>query len=203
MRQTDRLALGALLVATALVATGCATKKYVAQEVGTTNKRVDDVQSQVEVNQTTLREHDARISEMSSTAQDALDRAIEAGKLAEGKFLYETVLSDDTTKFAFDSSELSDEARAAVNTFAGQIKSEDRGVYIEIQGHTDSTGDETYNVDLGQQRADAVWRYLSQEHGFPLARMNTISYGESEPVSDNGTREGRTQNRRVALVVLR
>lgn len=203
MRQIDRLALAVSVVALTVVASGCATKKYVAQEVGAANERVDEVQTQVETNQTTLRDHDTRITEVSQTAQDALERAMEAGKLAEGKFLFETVLSDNETKFAFDSSELSDEARAAVDTFANQVKNEDAGVYIEIQGHTDATGSEEYNVDLGQHRADAVWRYLSQEHGFPLARMNTISYGESEPVSDNGTREGRAENRRVALVVLR
>lgn len=203
MRKIDRLALAVSMVALTVVASGCATKKYVAQEVGAANERVDEVQTQVETNQTTLRDHDTRITEISQTAQDALERAMEAGKLAEGKFLFETVLSDNETKFAFDSSELSDEAQAAVNAFAEQVKSEDAGVYIEIQGHTDATGSEEYNTELGQQRADAVWRYLSQEHDFPLARMNTISYGESEPVSDNGTREGRAENRRVALVVLR
>lgn len=203
MRQIDRLALAVSMVALTVVASGCATKKYVAQEVGTANERVDEVQTQVETNQTTLREHDTRMTEISQTAQDALERAMEAGKLAEGKFLFETVLSDNETKFAFDSSELSDEAQAAVDAFAEQVKGEDRGVYIEIQGHTDTTGSEEYNEQLGQNRADAVWQYLSKEHGFPLARMNTISYGESEAVSDNGTREGRAENRRVALVVLR
>lgn len=203
MRQIDRLALAVSMVALTVVASGCATKKYVAQEVGAANERVDEVQTQVETNQTTLREHDTRMTEISQTAQDALERAMEAGKLAEGKFLFETVLSDNETKFAFDSSELSDEAQAAVDAFAEQVKGEDRGVYIEIQGHTDTTGSEEYNEQLGQNRADAVWQYLSKEHGFPLARMNTISYGESEAVSDNGTREGRAENRRVALVVLR
>lgn len=203
MRQIERLALGVSMVALTVVASGCATKKYVAQEVGATRERVDGVQTQVETNQTTLREHDTRITEISQTAQDALERAMEAGKLAEGKFLFETVLSDNETKFAFDSSELSDEARAAVDAFANQVKGEDRGVYIEIQGHTDTTGSEEYNMELGRQRAEAVWHYLSQEHDFPLARMNTISYGESEPVSDNGASEGRAENRRVALVVLR
>lgn len=203
MRQIDRLALAVSMVALTVVASGCATKKYVAQEVGAANERVDEVQTQVETNQTTLSEHDTRMTEISQTAQDALERAMEAGKLAEGKFLFETVLSDNETKFAFDSSELSDEAQAAVDTFAEQVKGEDRGVYIEIQGHTDTTGSEEYNEQLGQNRADAVWQYLSKEHGFPLARMNTISYGESEAVSDNGTREGRAENRRVALVVLR
>ena len=53
----------------------------------------------------------------SKTAQEALDRAVAAGRLAEGKLLYETVLSDDKVKFGFDKAELSAEAKAALDAF--------------------------------------------------------------------------------------
>jgi len=191
-----------------LVATGCATKKYVAGEVGGVTKRVDDVQSQVEDAQTQLKQHDERINQnqaatatASKTAQEALDRAVAAGKLAEGKFLYETVLSDDKVKFGFDKAELSKDAQAALDEFGNKLKTENKNVYIEIQGHTDNVGSKEYNLELGQKRAEAVRRYLSMQ-GVPLNRMSVISYGESSPVSDNSTREGRAQNRRVVLVVL-
>jgi peptidoglycan-associated lipoprotein len=188
---------------TALVGTtGCATKKYVRQETGTVNTRVDDVQGQVEQTQTRLNQHDQQISDVSQTAQDALRRAQEAGKLAEGKFLYETVLTDDKVKFAVDTADLSPEGQEAIDQFAEQLKSQNKNVYIEIQGHTDSTGSEKYNEELGLLRAEAVRRYLNQKHGFPLHRINVISYGESASVADNNSREGRSQNRRVALVVL-
>jgi outer membrane protein OmpA-like peptidoglycan-associated protein len=182
--------------------TGCATKKYVRQETGTVNTRVDDVQGQVEQTQTRLNQHDQQIGDVSKTAQDALRRAQEAGKLAEGKFLYETVLTDDKAKFAVDTADLSSEAQAAIDQFAEQLKSQNKNVYIEIQGHTDSTGSEKYNEELGLLRAEAVRRYLNQKHGFPLHRINVISYGETAAVADNNNREGRSQNRRVALVVL-
>lgn len=206
--------LFALLTALAVVASaGCATKKYtrdyVAGETQVVHERVDDVEEQVEQNQQRLDEHDQKISqanqeaqEASKTAREALDRAQEAGKLAQGKFLYEVALTDNDVRFGFDRSSLSDEARAALDSFAEQLKQEDRGVYVEIQGHTDSVGDEAYNEELGLERAEAVRRYLSREHDVPLHRMNVISYGESEPIADNGTREGRAQNRRVTLVVL-
>lgn len=188
---------------TALVGTtGCATKKYVKQETGAVNTRVDDVQGQVEQTQTRLDTHDRQIGDVSKTAQDALRRAQEAGKLAEGKFLYETVLTDDKAKFAVDTADLSTEAQAAIDQFAEQLKSQNKNVYVEIQGHTDSTGSEKYNEELGLLRAEAVRRYLNQKHGFPLHRINVISYGETASVADNNTREGRSQNRRVALVVL-
>lgn len=192
------LSLAALLVGT----TGCATKKYVKQETGAVNTRVDDVQGQVEQAQTRLNTHEQRIGEISATAQQALDRAQAAGKLAEGKFLYETVLTDEKVKFGFDTSDLSPEGQAALDEFAAQLKQENKNVYIEIQGHTDNVGSEKYNEELGLLRAEAVRRYLNQKHGFPLHRINVISYGETAAVADNSNRDGRAQNRRVALVVL-
>jgi peptidoglycan-associated lipoprotein len=192
------LSLTAVLVGT----TGCATKKYVKQETGTVNTRVDEVQGQVEQTQTRLNTHDKQIGEISQTAQDALRRAQEAGKLAEGKFLYETVLTDEKVKFGFDTSDLSPEGQAAIDEFAAKIKQDNKNVYVEIQGHTDNVGSEKYNEELGLLRAESVRRYLNQKQGFPLHRINVISYGESSPVADNKTREGRSQNRRVALVVL-
>ena len=190
------------LVAALIGTTGCATKKYVKQETGTVNTRVDEVQGQVEQAQTRLDTHDRQIGDISKTAQDALRRAQEAGKLAEGKFLYETVLTDEKVKFGFDTSDLSPEARAALDEFAARIKQENKNVYIEIQGHTDSVGSAKYNEELGLLRAESVRRYLNQSQNFPLHRINVISYGKTSPVADNKTREGRAQNRRVALVVL-
>ncbi|HEX3126225.1 MAG TPA: OmpA family protein [Thermoanaerobaculia bacterium] len=193
----------ALALILALSATGCATKKYVRQETGAVGTRVDEVQGQVEQAQTRLDTHEQKIGEVSKTAQEALQRAMDAGKLAEGKLLYETVLTDEKVKFGFDTSDLSPEAKAALDEFASQLKAENQGVYIEIQGHTDSVGSEKYNEELGLLRAEAVRRYLSQQHQFPLHRINVISYGETAAVADNSTREGRSQNRRVALVVLK
>lgn len=199
----NKLWMVALALIVALGATGCATKKYVRQETGAVGQRVDEVSGQVEEAQTRLDTHEQRIGETSKTAQEALQRAMEAGKLAEGKLLYETVLTDDKVKFGFDTSDLSPEAESALDEFAGQLKTQNAGVYIEIQGHTDSVGSEKYNEELGLLRAEAVRRYLSQKHQFPLHRMNVISYGEAAAQADNSTREGRSQNRRVALVVLR
>lgn len=192
------------VLALALTATaGCATKKYVRQETQTVQGHVDEVQSQVEDTQTRLAATDQRVGEVSQTAQQALQRAMEAGKLAEGKLLYETVLTDDKVRFGFNRAELSPEARAAIDEFASQLKQENAGVYVEIQGHTDNVGSPQYNEELGLTRAEAVRRYLNQEHGFPLHRINVISYGETASIDNNKTREGRAHNRRVALIVLR
>jgi outer membrane protein OmpA-like peptidoglycan-associated protein len=198
-----KLQLFVVIVAVGALLTGCATKKYVEGEVGAVHTRVDTVEGQVEKNQTSLTDHDRRIGEASKTAQEALQRAMDAGKLAEGKLLYETVLSDDKVRFGFDKAELSDEAKAALDGFAAPLVDSNENVYVEIQGHTDSVGADEYNNALGLERAESVRRYLNMQHGVPLHRMSVISYGEAASVADNGTREGRAQNRRVVLVVLK
>ena len=200
-----------MLLVPAFVFSGCATKKYVRTEAGAVEERmgkqVDDVKGEVGTTRTRLDEqatrHDRDVADLSKTAREALDRAVAAGKLAEGKFLYETVLTDDMVRFGFDRTHLSAEARAALDTFAAGVKSKNENVYIEIQGHTDSVGPEDYNVDLGLRRASAVLRYLNMEHGFALHRMSVISYGESKPLAEGNSPEDRARNRRVALVVLK
>ena len=73
---------------------------------------------------------------------------------------------------------------------------------VMIEGHTDSVGDKKFNERLGLNRAEAVKRYLYEQHQVPLHKINVISYGEEKPVSPNKTREGRAQNRRVVIRVL-
>ena len=203
-RVNSVLTVGALLLGS-FGLTACATKKYVGEEVGkssaATEKRINDVESQVEATQTKVKTHDTQIAELDKATRQALERAQEAGKLAEGKFVYSLVLSDDAAKFPVNKYEVSDEAKTALNAFAERLKSENRNVYLEIQGHTDSTGSADYNMKLGAERAEAVRRYLNKQ-GVALNRMSTISYGASEPVESNKTKEGRSKNRRVVVIVL-
>ena len=201
MEGMDRIARGIVTLAIVFSLAGCASKKFVHRELDQVDARMSGVETQVEDAQTRLVDHEGRITTTSRTAQEALDRAVAAGKLAEGKLLYETVLAEDKVKFGFNKRELSQDAQAALTEFAGQLKSANKNVYIEIQGHTDTVGRDEYNEDLGRARADAARFYLAKQ-GIPLHRMNSISYGETAPVADNESREGRAQNRRVVLVVL-
>jgi peptidoglycan-associated lipoprotein len=172
--------LTAMTVMAAVGMSGCASHKFVREQVGVA---------------------EAHTTKVEGTARDALDRANAAHKLAEGKFLYQVVLSDDSMKFPVDKSNLSPEAEQRLGELVDRLKAENRNVYLEIQGHTDSTGSSEYNEELGQARAEAVRRYLNG-HGVALNRMSTISYGKDSPVAPNDTPEGRAQNRRVVIVVL-
>jgi len=185
--------------------TACATKTYVGEEVAkssaSTDKRINEVESQVEATQTRVKQHDTKLAELDNATRQALERAQQAGKLAEGKFVYALVLSDDAAKFPVNKHELSKEAEEQLMAFAERLKGENKNVYLEIQGHTDATGDDAYNLRLGEQRAEAVRRYLNKQ-GVALNRMSTISYGPNEPVESNKTKEGRAKNRRVVVIVL-
>jgi outer membrane protein OmpA-like peptidoglycan-associated protein len=173
----------------------------VSKSSAASEKHISQVESQVEQTQTKVREQGVKITELDKTTREALERAQAAGKLAEGKFVYSLVLSDDAVKFPTNKYDLSKDAMEKLDDFANRLKSENKNVYLEIQGHTDSTGSDSYNIKLGEERAEAVRRYLNQK-GVALNRMSTISYGKDEPVDSNKTKDGRAKNRRVVVVVL-
>jgi outer membrane protein OmpA-like peptidoglycan-associated protein len=191
----------AALAAGALSLGGCATEDYVNKKVAVVDTQAQATQAQVNQQQATLQSHDQHLAQLDQNTRDALDRAQAAGKLAEGKFLYSMVLSDDSVKFPVDGSRLSPEAQARLDEFVQKLKSDNKNVYVEIQGHTDNTGSKTANIRLGEERAEAVRLFMNKQ-GVALNRMSTISYGGDSPVASNRTRSGRAQNRRVVVIVL-
>jgi outer membrane protein OmpA-like peptidoglycan-associated protein len=212
MRKILSPALVLLLVA-AVGLTGCATKKWVNEQVSAfgqvTNTKIHEVQDSVEANQKSISELSAKqaaleteVAELSELAEDAMARADAAGVLAMGNFLYEVTITDNDVMFGFDKASLSAEGKAALDEFAAVVMAVEGHAYIEIQGHTDNIGSEGYNLKLGYKRAEQAMRYLNMEQDVPLFRMNIISYGEYKPIADNSTKAGRAQNRRVTLVAM-
>ena len=201
------LAAIVLLVGLAF-ATGCATKKYVNQEMVPLNQKVQGIETAIEENQKRIKEHDEKLTTLGSliTQQQAdlksVDGKIEEVKrYAQGTLISKEVLQNKESKFKFDSYELSPETKAALDAFVQKLITDNRGVYLEIQGHTDSTGSAEYNLLLGKKRADAVMEYLYKQYHVPLHRMQVISLGSASPIADNGTKDGRAQNRRVEILV--
>ena len=191
-----------------LMGTACASKLFVRTEVATLDKKVEDVQTAVEENQKRLQEHDERLTSIGTviTQHDSQFKAVE-GKIEEvklfarGTLLYKETIRNREAKFKFDSSEIGAEAKATLDVLVQKLVADNRGVQIEIQGHTDNTGPEEYNILLGNKRAEAVKQYLYREYHVPLHRMSVISFGSTAPVAENSTSEGRAQNRRVEILV--
>lgn len=203
-----KISTALLALAGTVLLAGCASKDYVNEQITGLNKRMDGQQTAITQTATLNQSLEARVNSqqtaidsLSRTAQEALDRANAAGKLAEGKFLHETSLSA-TVAFGPDKSVLTADAEKMLDEFAARLNTNNKNIYIEIQGHTDSIGTPDANQALGQARAEAVRRHLAMSGRIALHRMNVISYGESAPVVSNMYRPGRAANRRVSLVVL-
>jgi outer membrane protein OmpA-like peptidoglycan-associated protein len=201
------------LLAVSLAVSGCASKKYVSREVGEINQKVEAVAAEVEKTQQRVKENEVRIeavdknaqsgiTEAKGSAQKAMAKAVEAERAAKGKLLYTVTLSNDKVTFPVNHAEVSEDAKKIIDEAIGPFVAENRGVFFEIEGHTDATGPEEYNLKLGEERAMAVRNYLYNRHKIALSRIEVISYGESQPVVDNKTREARAHNRRVVIKVL-
>ena len=209
--------------------TACATKKFVRTSVGQVNDKVDSLGRSVEETQERTRQNEGKIAEVDQKAaaadqkaqgaQSAADRAnaaaqqaantannavarTEALDKASKRLVFEVVLSEDQGNFKFGKKDLPDEAKAKLDEMMQQIKADPKGAFFEIAGYTDSIGGKEYNEKLGLERAEAVKRYLYEQHQIPLHKMNVISYGEENPVAENKTKAGRAQNRRVVIRVL-
>jgi outer membrane protein OmpA-like peptidoglycan-associated protein len=204
--------VGALFLVGLLTSTGCATKKYVLGEVATLDQKVGGMETTIEENQKRIKEHDERLTTLGSLItqnqselnqqKSELDGKInDVRRFAQGKLILQEVIRNDEARFGFESYELSDEAKVALDRFVETLIAQDKGLYLEIQGHADTTGPEDWNVYLGKKRAEAVMEYLHENYHIPLHRMEVISYGSSKPMADNSTREGRAQNRRVVILV--
>ncbi len=123
-----------------------------------------------------------------------------------GDPLYESLTTGDrsfTTRgilFDFDSDRLRGESTPTLEEMRRTL-SEHPDLRIRVEGHTDASGEEDYNQELSERRAEAVKRHLVRQ-GIDEGRITTAGLGESAPVADNGTEAGRRQNRRVRIVNL-
>ena len=209
--------------------TACATKKFVRTSVGQVNEKVDSLGRSLEETQERTRANEGKISEVdqkaaaanqaAQTAQGAADKANQAATVAANsasaagmkadavdkatkRLVFEVVLSEDQGNFKFGKKDLPDEAKARLDQLITDLKADPKGAYFEVEGYTDSIGSPITNERLGLERAEAVKRYLYEQHQIPLHKINVISYGEANPVAENKTRAGRAQNRRVVIKVL-
>jgi len=211
----------ALMIVVVLVvvgaSVGCVSNKKFNENVEQSDARLNAIEDGVEANETRLAdlksETDSNLAGVESQANRALEVGTDAKTTADraeataveaktGKLLYSVVLSDDKVKFGIGKAELTADGKAILDGLVRKIKSSDKRLYLEIEGHTDSSGGEDFNMKLGWKRAHAVWSYLAETGGMPLHVMNSISYGETRPVADNSSRDGRSQNRRVVVNVL-
>jgi OmpA-OmpF porin, OOP family len=205
-----------------LLSSACATKKYVRNRV---NERATPLENRTgELEETSrrntqdinrIRTDVTELGNRTDRAQQTADKAASAAEQANtrvtgveqsvtdlrsnlDKF---TVQKTVTVWFKVNKSDLQPEAMAALDELASQIKDRN-GFLLEIEGFASADGKTDMNEHLSQARSEAVRRYLAEHHNIPLFRMSILGFGESRPVADNTTLEGRQQNRRVEVRLL-
>ncbi len=225
-RIVNVLAVGLVVVGST---TACATKKFVRTEVAAVGARVETLSQSLESTQEATRQNSAQIKQVdakadqvgiwakeaqtaATTANSAATAANSAAAAADAKatavdvaskrLVYEVVISEDQGGFKFASSQLPEPVQARIDQMIAELKANPRGNFVEIEGHTDNSGDKMVNQRIGEARAEAVKRYLYEAHQVPLHKINVISWGEDKPVSPNTSRAGRSQNRRVVIRIL-
>lgn len=102
--------------------------------------------------------------------------------------------------FPVNSAAIQPEFQETLGSVANTLSQYEKS-YIDIYGHTDSTGSDSYNQSLSERRASSVANYLGNS-GVQQARLETRGYGESQPIASNSTEEGRSANRRVELKIV-
>ena len=170
----------------------------VDQKAEAAGKAAAGAQTAADAAQRTATEAGNRVNTLGTQVNGRIDEVVASSR----RLIYEVTLSEDQGNFKFGKKDLPDEAKARLDQLISQLKADPKGIYIEIEGHTDNVGDKVYNEALGMERAEAVKRYLYEQHQVPLHKINVISYGEDKPVAPNNTRDGRAQNRRVVVRVL-
>jgi OOP family OmpA-OmpF porin len=136
----------------------------------------------------TIVQEAAMRQDVAFTARDLADALAKTGSVTLHNILF------DTGKATIKA-----ESRVPLDAVIELLKG-DAALELEIQGHTDNTGTKDGNLKLSKDRADAVKAYLVQKGGIAAGRLTTAGLGDTQPVADNGTEEGRAQNRRVVLV---
>lgn len=129
--------------------------------------------------------------------REALAASEAAAIRREGDLLAISLKGDVT--FDYDSAAVRPGLYSEIDRIANVLVNYPKTVIL-VEGHTDSTGSESYNMDLSQRRADAV-KNLIVQRGVSSGRVETRAYGESLPIADNSTETGRAMNRRVEIKV--
>ena len=226
-----------VILAGIMVLSGCATKKYVREQIQTLQPNIQDAQNAVKENAERIDAVDKRAQQGISAAEAADQKAGQAQQSAQTaenaaeaadrkadsanqgvqqannrlNTLESRVSSindnytqseTQTVTFAVNSSTLSPEAKSTLDRIASGLNGQRTGYMLEMEGYTDATGPEQYNVGLSQRRAESVERYLVSK-SVPLFRVSIVGLGKENPIADNKTSTGRAQNRRVEIRVLK
>ncbi len=195
---------------------GCvATQDWVTQQIASLKGRLSDAEGQLGQVQARSADVEGRLGKVGGRVSNVegrlnqtdakAERALKgmANLRLERKFVLDLKRG---ANFALNSSALTDEAKRDVDGFLSDLEGDllvAGDTIFVVAGHTDSSGSDDYNYELGRKRAERVARYLITHKKVDPLQVVTASYGESAPLADNTKRKGRRRNRRVEILVYR
>jgi outer membrane protein OmpA-like peptidoglycan-associated protein len=131
-----------------------------------------------------------------------VEKPVEAPPQPRTEVTNEEIKLREKVEFETDSAKLLPSSTPLLDEVVTVMKEHPEIEHVRVGGHTDSTGDKAHNVKLSDDRAASVKQYLV-DHGIAPERLASKGYGETRPIADNNTEEGRAQNRRVDIHILR
>ena len=218
----NRTSLVSLLVAIGLLSSvGCATKKYVRNQLTPINNKIGELDDITAKNTNDIKTVDGKAQQgieaanaadqkagsAATSADQANQAAARVGNGLNG--LQGTVenldnykpVANTTVLFGFNKYMLTKSDQQALDEFAQQI-GQQKHYIVQVQGYTDNVGDASYNAQLSRRRGDAVIRYLAAKYNVPPFRIYTVGMGEDNPIAENTKAAGRAKNRRVDVQLL-
>jgi len=229
MKSSRLFLLIVVCLTVALLVSGCATKKFVRQELATSesklNQKMDQehakIGGQISELSALNKQLSSRIEQVSDRAAAAQAKAEEAKTIGtEAKGMAQTanagvselrslfnarnnyILSGTrTVYFDFDKADLTVEAKAILDEVARLIAG-NKNMVLTLEGYTDGIGSEQYNIALSEKRVKSVIRYLVADKSVDLNRLYDLGLGKANPIADNKSVEGRKQNRRVTIKMM-
>lgn len=180
-----------------LLFSGCASTSSVDKRFKELETKTDENKKEIERLSRKAESLDAKAEEAVQKSSQALT-AIKEGGLA-GRGTGELKMAGEKKiNFEFNSYALGNIAQNVLDEI-GKKMQENRSLILEIIGHTDSDGPESYNLLLGHNRAESAMRYLREKYDIPSYRMYIMSYGESKLENLEDSPKGKAENRRVIL----
>ena len=216
----NRVIVAVLASSTLLFSVGCASKKYVRNEVTPVINKTNELDEMTRNNTNAIKDVDARaqmgINDVNQRSQAADQKAASARQTADqaqtladqaagrANSLANQVanldnyrpLVETSVHFGFDKADLTAKARKALDELGSEIASAPHYILV-VEGSTDSVGDSQYNYQLSERRASAVIQYLASKYNVPAHKIYVIGLGKDKEVASNRDSAGRAKNRRV------
>lgn len=216
-----------LLMGLALIGSGCATKKYVAQttqpiqqkvdQQGTVQQQqgaaIDETKKNLERDETELSSTTEKANSADARSTDAINKIgvvdqktdknasdINALRQSLGNLDDYKQAAQTTVLFKFNSDRLTDDGKQELDQMVSQLGTYKR-FYVAVEGFTDKTGAADYNAQLSRRRAQAVMDYLIGEKDVPVYRVQIVGLGETHLVDDGHNKDARAKNRRVEVTI--